>query len=167
MYFENFPNIFYDYDINGERQLKVVKDITQNVRLRKAILENIALYDEYDIQDGDTPEIISHKVYGSSSYHWVIMLCNQRYNWIEDFPMSMRMLEEYVADKYENPYDIHHYELNGLIVDEGTVDTSTGTIASEVTNYEYEDAVNESKRRIKLINPGLLGQILRQFKELI
>lgn len=167
MYFENFPDIYYEFEINGVRELKVVKDVTNNIRLRKAILENIALYDEYDIKDGETPEIISHKVYGSSLYHWVIMICNNRYDYIEDFPKSMKVLDDYIKNKYTAPYDIHHYELNGFVVNQGAVDTSTGTIATSVTNYEYEDRLNESKRRIKLISPGLLGQILRQFKELI
>lgn len=167
MYFENFPNIYYEFDINGVKELKVVRDVTQNVRLRKAILENVTLYDEYDIQDGETPEIISNKVYGSPYYHWVIMICNDRYDYTTDFPMSMRTLEAYIADKYDNPYGIHHYELNGMVVNQGAVDTINGTIAYGVTNYDYETSINESKRRIKLISPGLLGQILRQFKELI
>lgn len=161
MYFENFPHIYYDFEINGVTQLKVVKDITQNVRVRKAVLENVTLYDEYDIRDGETPEIIAAKVYGSPTYHWVIMLCNQRFDYLKDFPMSQRVLEEYVADTYENPYGTHHYELDGIVVDSGTPE------AYAVSNYEYEDRLNESKRRIKLISPDLLSSILLQFKDLI
>lgn len=161
MYFENFPRIYYEFDINGVRQLKIVKDITLNVRVRKAILENVTLYDEYDIKDGETPEIISAKVYGSPLYHWVIMLCNERYDYLNDFPLSQRALEEYVADTYENPYGTHHYEKDGFIVE------STVNGAYPVSNYEYEDRLNESKRRIKLISPTLLSAILTQYKDLI
>lgn len=162
MYFQNFPTIYYEFEINGVKELRVVKDVTLNVRIRKAILENVTLYDEYDIQEGETPEIIAHKVYGSSLYHWVIMLCNQRFHYVDDFPMESRVLDEYIKDKYERPYDVHHYvNSKGFIVNQDVIGTRP------VTNYDHEQAVNETKRRIKLINPTLLNQILRQFKELI
>jgi hypothetical protein len=58
------------------------------------------LYDSYDIRDGETPEIIAEKLYGSSQYHWVIMLCNQRYNYLDDFPIASYELEQHIRDKY-------------------------------------------------------------------
>ena len=59
MYFDNFPSMLYPFKINGKVENKLIKDITQNVRLRKQILANVTLYDEYDIRDGETPEIIA------------------------------------------------------------------------------------------------------------
>ena len=64
MYFNEFPNIYYSFKINGKDKFVLIKDITQNVRIRKEILANITLYDEYDIRDGETPEIIAEKIYG-------------------------------------------------------------------------------------------------------
>ena len=162
MYFDKFPNIYYQFDIGGQKTLKVVKDITLNVRLRKAILENVTLYDEYDVKDGETPEIIAAKYYGDSQYHWVIMIANQRYDLIEDFPRSTRALEEYIFSKYEEPYGVHHWvNSEGHIVPAGTLGSTS------VSNYQYESDKNESKRRIKLITPSLLQQILDQFKSII
>lgn len=77
MYFKNFQKIYYDYTINGEKELKVVTDITKNVRFRKEVLFNILTYDLYDIKDGETPEIIAEKIYGNPEYHWIIMLANE------------------------------------------------------------------------------------------
>lgn len=162
MYFDKFPNIIYDFDINGKTVLKPVRDITNNVRIRTAILENIALFDEYDIQDGETPEIIAAKVYGNSQYHWVIMLCNQRFNYIDDFPKSTRALEAYINAKYEEPYGVHHWiNEEGFIVQEGTPG------ATSVSNYQFEDELNESKRRIKLIAPETLLLIMNEFRRII
>lgn len=161
MYFNNFPDLFYQFDVNGVPTLKVVKDITHNVRFRKAILDQITLFDEYDIKDGETPEIIAAKYYGNSEHHWIVMLCNQRYDYIEDFPKSTRTLEQYINTKYAEPYGTHHYELDGYIVSEET----PGAVS--VSNYEYEDRLNESKRRIKLISPSLLNQIVANFKLII
>jgi hypothetical protein len=162
MYFSKFPSIYYDFIIKGKSVLKPVKDITNNVRFRNAILENITLFDEYDIQEGETPEIIAAKLYGSSQYHWVIMLCNQRFNYISDFPRTVRLLEEYVNEKYEDPYGTHHWvNEQGFIVQEGVPG------AVPVSNYQYEDDLNESKRRIKLISSNTLTQILNNFKAVI
>lgn len=162
MYFDNFPTFLYDFEINGKTEYKLVKDITQNVRLRKEILASVTLYDEYDIRDGETPEIIAEKVYGSPLYHWVVMLCNEKYNYVDDFPLPSYELEKHITAKYGvgNEYDTHHYvDNNGFIVD--------STQGTSVSNYQYETELNESKRRIKLISPSLLNNILKNFKDLI
>ena len=164
MYFNEFPNIYYSFKINGKDKFVLIKDITQNVRIRKEILANITLYDEYDIRDGETPEIIAEKIYGSPLYHWVVMLCNERYDYINDFPLPTYELEQHVIQKYGagNEYKVHHYiDSNGNIVD------STNPQATSVSNYQFEDNENEKKRRIKLISRDLLNIILRNFKDSI
>ena len=96
MYFQNFPSFLYGYQINGKTEYKLVTDVTENVRLRTQILSNITLFDEYDIRDGETPELIAEKVYGNPLYHWVIMICNEKYNYIDDFPLPIHQLETYI-----------------------------------------------------------------------
>ena len=162
MYFQNFPIIYYDFDINGQRIVKVIKDITINVRIQKQLLENVTIYDEYDILDGETPEIISAKVYGSPLYHWVIMMVNQRFDYIEDFPISSKQLWNYVSDKYNDPYGVHHYVNN-----DGYTVSSEQPGATAVTNYDYEETINESKRRIKLVTSDYLGTIMSQLRGLM
>lgn len=244
MYFSNFPNIVYDFNINGKTDYKVITDITRNVRLRKAVLENIALFDFYDVGDGETPEIISEKVYGTSIYHWVIMLVNQRYDYINDFPLTSRELESHIDSTYGDAREhAHHYlykdEKTGLsyikevsavlsISGLGTNTTILGDILtvsnygyaarideiisprndlsqmtirvsmrsgnfllgnstatteynepvnvntitypnnySIVTNAQHEDNINESKRRIKVVDPRYIEQILKEFQDIL
>lgn len=120
MYFSEFPKIYYDFPTpDGSTVLQVLTDITTNVRVRKKALENITLYDEYDILDGETPEIIAEKIYGNPELHWVIMLINQRYDYLKDFPMSnleleLNSIEYYGADNLNN---VHHYEKDGIITE--------------------------------------------------
>lgn len=103
MYFKEFPQFLYDfkYDANTTKT-SVVKDITRNVRFRRDILANVTLYDEYDIVDGETPEIIAERVYGNPEYHWIVMLSNDRFDYIKDFPLDQTSLEEFTKAKY-NP----------------------------------------------------------------
>lgn len=164
MYFQDFPKIAYNFNIGDKTKVIAITDITQNVRFRKEILANINLYDEYDIIEGETPEIIAEKIYGSSQYHWIIMLVNQRYDYLNDFPLTQHALEVHITDKYGvgNEYDTHHYEnANGYVVD------SDHPEAQPVSNTTVEERINESKRRIKLISPALLQRILSQFKDIV
>jgi hypothetical protein len=154
----------------SNRKTMLMTDITHNVRFRKEILQNISLYDQYDIRDGETPEIIAEKVYGSPSYHWVIMLANQRYDYVNDWPLSTHNLEDHITLKYGvgNEYDTHHYvDSAGYIVNSDNLNLNEQLDAYPVSNYEYEDNLNESKRRINLISKELLNTILKNYKDLI
>ena len=163
MYFSNFPNMLYDFDINGERQVMLVTDITRNIRFRRDILSNITVFDEYDIVDGETPEIIAEKLYGDPTYHWIIMLANERFDYRADFPLPYPELEQYVTEKYGVDADsIHHYiDSNGYIVDEDAVG------ATSVSNRQYEESQNELKRRIKIVPSNVISVILKNFKDQI
>jgi len=162
MYFKNFPSFIYDFDIGGKDTALLVKDITRNVRFRQDILSNVTVYDEYDILDNETPEQIAEKLYGNPEYYWIIMLANDRYDYINDFPLTQYVLEQYINDKYTNPYAIHHYVNSaGFVVDSSYVG------ASSVTNYDYEYSVNESKRRIKIIPKYFIDKILTDYKKII
>jgi hypothetical protein len=261
MYFEKFPKILYDFNIGSNVEYKVVTDITRNVRIIKDILSNITLYDEYDIRDGDTPEIVADKFYGSPMYHWIVMLTNERYDYVNDWPLPTFELEKHIEDVYgfttievnasdvasvalfnntiykqhpfqtgdrviysnegntsigglvnnrtyyairltdsqfklattrqkalaleeinltslssgtnafklNNQYNVHHYEdINGNIVPEVYINIyGISEQTYPVSNYEYEDRLNESKRRIRIITPQLLARVLQSFEEII
>lgn len=164
-YFTKFPTMLYDFIVNNQRVFYMVRDITINVRFRKELLTNVVQYEHYDIQDGETPEIISEKFYGTPHYHWVIMILNEKYDYVDDFPLSTFELENFITAKYGagHEHDINHWEdpNTGYIVD------SDFPGAVYVDNYNYETQVNEAKRRIKIIAPELLSVILKQFDELI
>lgn len=163
MYFAKFPTIYYEFDVDGTRVLKLVSDITANVRFRKELLENITLLDEYDIVEGETPEIVSSKVYGSPMYHWVIMLVNQRYDYLNDWPLTSDQLNTYIENKYPGTSgNVHHY-----VSPSGHIVNSDFVGASAISNYDYEVGVNESKRRIRLLSPDMLTTVVNQFKTML
>lgn len=163
MYFEDFPKFLYDFEIKGERRSFVVTDITRNIRFRRDVLANVTVYDEYDVVDGETPEIIAEKIYGDAQLHWVVMLANERFDYRSDWVMDYPRLSAYIQDKYGNQADaIHHYEDA-----KGNIVHSTAPGAVSVSNRQYEEDVNEKKRRIKLISPLLLNTILTNYDELL
>ena len=118
-YFSNLPKIYYDYNIAGVNEVRIIADISANMRFNVNALKDITLFDEYDIHDGDTPEIVSERIYGSPLYHWVIMLMNERFDYINDWPLSMSQLQQHVTSTYGvgNEYNIHHWmDHNGRIL---------------------------------------------------
>jgi hypothetical protein len=163
MYFKGFGSIYYDFNIKGENQLKVVRDITTNVRVRKQVLSKMTIFDFYDMREGETPEIVAKKIYGNAELHWIIMLANDRYDYINDFPMGAHQLERYIDRTYGNNRNgVHHYELDGIIVD-NTVYPS----ALPISNADYEYKLNDSKRRIKLVRREVVAKIIYEFDNLI
>jgi hypothetical protein len=165
MYFENFDKIYYDFNLGREQNdLMLVSDITTNVRFQKHLIENVTLWEFYYIKDGERLEHISEKLYGSPIYHWVLMVLNEKYDYINDMPLQQTELERFVKEKYGagNENSDHHYEdADGFIVNSNVVG------AVPVSNYQHEEIINENKRKIKIIAPSLMFRILEQFKELV
>lgn len=155
--------MLYSFPVNGQEKVFLVRDITANSRILKEVIDNISLYDEYDIVDGESPEVISTKVYGSPKYHWVLMIANGKYDYANDFPLDYPRLLQFVKDKYgeENINEIHHHEdENGYWVN------SDYPLARPITNLIHEESVNESKRRIRIISKQLIQQITSELEGL-
>ena len=147
--------------LNTETKAVILTDITRNIRFRRDVLANITVYDYYDIVEGETPEIVAEKIYGNAMYHWIVMLVNERYDYLNDWPLTQANLDQYVIDKYgANATAIHHYEnSNGIRV------SYDYPLAVPITNAYYEAEVNESKRRIKIISKDLISTILKNYKD--
>lgn len=158
MYFNNFPVISYPFEINGEIKNILITDISKNIRFISKSLNAIRLFDSYIISDGETPEIIADKFYGNPNYHWIIMLANNKYDYLNDFPKSQLHLDAYIEDKYGATADDPAIFVKfGKVVDYGT------TNSYKITNRAYEYMINENKRTIKIISKDLIPVILKDF----
>ena len=140
MYFKDFPRFYYDFKQNdGSTKSSIVTDITRNIRFRRDILSNVTLYDLYDIQDGDTPEIIAEKVYGNPQYHWVIMLLNEKFDYISDFPLDEPSLVKFIDAKY-NTIEIKRTDnsaISNVVLHMAIGGTGGGLTAQQVNLLNY------------------------------
>jgi hypothetical protein len=163
-YFNKLPEMLYNFQIGDKERMVIVRDITANVRIVKAVLDSITLYDEYDVVDGETPEIVSEKIYGSPEYHWAIMIANLRFDYLNDWVMPYDRLVQYCTDKYGEGEtgSIHHYEdENGYVVNDDY------PLATPIDNITYESRINESKRRIKIVSKPIIQQMVNEFDTLM
>ena len=100
-YFETFPKLFYDVDGSGD--YKIVTDILRRFKARKSITDQVVFFDRYEVKDGEKPEQVSHRFYGSVDYHWVVLSINNISDRYYGWPLSMQEFEKYIEEKYTNP----------------------------------------------------------------
>ena len=167
-YFSMFPDILYDAKGNGKQTF--MKDIFRRVKVRSNARSNIVEFDYYDVQDGETPEMIAHKYYDDPELHWTILVVNDVIDYYTQWPMSVQKFEEFMKDKYENPQGIHHYEISQtsgntkLVIDVG-MNTTDYPSATAISNYTYEDRLQEQRRQIRLIQPQYMGGFVKEFEK--
>ena len=175
MYFSSFEKGFYD--LKGDGNEKLVTDLMTRVKVREKVVDEISLYDKYDVPSGERPEDTAFKHFGSSKYHWVILLTNNITDAYYDWPMSEQDFETFIRDKYSNPDAIHHYEVttsSGKTTGDGPDDyshkievNSDASGAQSVSNREFEQRLQDKRRTIKLLNEQYLPTFIEEFNTLV
>ena len=169
-YFSKFPKLVYDIKGNGNDAL--FTHILKRVKLHSAASANSKVFDYYQVVEGEKPEDIAHKYYGDANYHWVILLVNDITDRYHQWPMTVPQFEQFVADKYSNPNGLHHYEISqtsgdtSIKIDVGTSNSNYPT-ATAITNFEYEQEQQDSKRKIRLLDPIYIDPFVEEFKSLM
>jgi len=138
-YFDTLPSVVKT-DTKGNSF--VLTNILARANLLQNFLSSPAIYYEYDIQDGDTPEIIAHKYYGDVYRYWVVLFANQIMDPQWEWPMSGSVFQSYINSKYTlaspsvNPLTtVHHYEKQIDTLDISTNITTTNKIAISQNTY--------------------------------
>ena len=127
------------------------------------------MFSKHSVKDGWTPEMLSQELYGSTTFHWILLLFNEITNTYYGWPLSRRNFQAYVVDKYSNPDAIHHYEISqssgGDWVKIKVESDITGAVA--VTNLEYEADLQDKKREINILQPQFVDQFRQEFNTLL
>lgn len=98
-YFKLFPKIGYDY--NREGVIQNVINIFRHVRPVQNYVDNLSAYKNYSIRNGERPDIVSQKLYGTPDYHWTFFIVNDfLHDGIGVWPMSQENLFKYIETEY-------------------------------------------------------------------
>jgi len=104
-YFDALPLVSVT---NETGTTQIYKNLMARLSMMPQIMNNALVYYSYDIQEGDTPEIVAHKYYGDSYRYWIVMFSNQTLDPQWDWPLGSVAFQNYVTDKYDtlglNPY---------------------------------------------------------------
>ena len=169
-YFSYLPTILYDPI--GDGVAKLATNIMSRVRVRANMKKEIIMLDPYNVKENETPEIIADKHHGSVYYHWIVMLLNDISDVNHDWVKSTRQLQKFLQNKYTEAQltETHHYEVyqsSGDSTIKIEVENTNYPLASIVTNYEYEVALNEEKREINLLRNEYLGFFVDEFQSIV
>ena len=171
-----------------------VKNFFRRVTLREDIYQNLTFFTKYPIEGNDRPDNVAQKVYENPDLDWLILLANNITHIPTEWPMAQNDFDRFLLDKYDN-YDtiyngVHHHETievkdsnNVTIVPAGLEVNSDFTqtyydyfigemktesnITRPVTNYEYEEKLENDKRQIFILKQEYLTVVLDDADEIM
>ena len=186
-YFNKVPNFEYVSrlpDANISDYIPV-KNLFKKGALREDIFQDLAVFTKYKIINADRPDNVAFDFYGDSSLDWLVLACNNIVNIKTEWPMQQLEYDKYLLDKYgsyEKINAVHHYETveqrngrNVIVVPKGLrvasdysityYDSSDGGMVTKypvktVTNYDYEESLQDKRRNIFLLKPRYLNIVL-------
>ena len=195
-YFQRVPDLNYVSRLPDAKigDYIRVKNLFKKGKLREDIFQNLAFFEKYKIVGDDRPDNVAFEIYKDSSLDWIVLLSNNVLNIQSEWPLPQTDFDRFVLDKYGD-YDtlyngIHHYETEEVKNSQGVtivpaglqVDASysvsyydffieqqitTGNISIPVTNYEYEEKVENDKRNIYLLKPRFLNIVLDDMDDIM
>jgi hypothetical protein len=195
-YFQRVPDLNYVSrlpDANIGDYIRV-KNLFKKGKLREDIFQNLAFFEKYKVIGDDRPDNVAFEVYDDASLDWIVLLSNNVLNIQSEWPLPQTDFDRFVLDKYgdyNTLYNgIHHYETEEVKNSQGVtivptglqVDSSysisyydffidqqitTGNISVPVTNYEYEEKVENDKRNIYLLKPRFLNIVLDDMDDIM
>lgn len=143
-YFQTLPLNFYTLDNYKTR--KIIPNIFVRSKFLSNVVTNNSLFDEYDIKEGETPEITSNKVYGDPGLYWIIMQSNDLIDPRFDWPLDQFNLKKFVEGKYTNINATHHYEDSGGNIVSATIviETASSNPATDFTGFPNNTAITNN-----------------------
>ena len=98
-YFSKFPKTYYTLQ-SLPYGVDVVTNIISRFSLEQSFKDNTSIYEKYNVQESDTPEIIASKIYDSSERHWIVLAMNDIVDAQFDWPLDYRTLITFINSKY-------------------------------------------------------------------
>jgi len=196
-YFRNLPDFEYVNRTTGAARdtndYIAVKNLFKRGKLREDIFQELAFFEKYEIEGDDRPDIVANEVYGDPTLDWVILTCNNITDVYSEWPMNNDIFNTYLLEKYGS-YDaldnVHHYESNEVRNSQGVIIFAKGlrvgaaqsvsyfdffndlqiniaNVSRPVSNYEYEEDLNNKKREIFILKPIYLNVVFDDLEEMM
>ena len=113
-YFRELPDILYQsnllHKVSSQEYIRI-KNIFRRVKIQDWIQDNVQFFNKYTIRDGERPDTMAERLYGSPDRDWIVILTAGITNIRNDWPLSNYDLYRYVEAKYGTDLNaVHHYE---------------------------------------------------------
>jgi len=188
-YFREIPDLDYQSPLTdriSSTQFVRIKNIFRRVKIRDDLETSFILFNKYIILENSRPDTIAEELYGQSDLDWIILTVAEITNVRDQWPLNSKDLYRFCDSKYGNNInDIRFYETtevrdskNRLILPAEKVVDASFTITNPffptqnlnpvvgITNYEHETRLNEQKRKINVLKPIYLQQVLNDVRDI-
>jgi hypothetical protein len=188
--FDRWPTVSYDIKKNGN-PLQLT-DITLRFKINELLRDKSAIMYQYDVQDGERPDIIAYKYYEDAKLDWVILLTNNIIDPQFEWPLDDRSFERYMRKKYgsleaakrtNHAYEqvLHFQSVNfdgtivpekKVIIDKESYDNANPTLRQlgtyrAIDKYTHELELNQARSRIKILDKRYLQGLLGTYSDII
>ena len=146
LYFNTLPKVITP-DQNGNYIL--MTNILTRATLIEELQNNPMLFYTYNIQDGDTPEIIAEKYYNDPYKYWIVLYSNQIMDPIWNWPLNYEQFLTYINNKYateaedadKTPYEYTNTTIHAYQKVVTTIDSFSESSTEKIIPLD-EDAYN-------------------------
>ena len=132
-YFSRFPKLLTKSNGNPI----IIRDFFHRVHVSKNFRDESIVLDNYFVLDGETPEIVSNKIYGTPFNHWIILLVNSIVNPREEWPVSQKQLVDRIYLKY--PFKIQVPDSSFYTIDDEIISDNDGSFV--VTDIDSDNDI--------------------------
>ena len=196
-YFKQVPDFEYVSRLPDAKisDYIAVKNLFKKAELRPDIFQDLSTFQKYQIKGDDRPDNVAEDFYQDSSLDWLVLTCNNIINVQTEWPMSQRDFDRFLLDKYgtyANLESTHHHETlevknsKGVVMLEKGLEVesdfsfsyydwwlkeqktvATANLVTEVTNYQYEEKIEDAKRNIFLLKVRYLNLVTDDLEEIM
>ena len=186
-YFKSIPNVNYDINGNAPNTFQRATNIMKRPKFKPAVVAEITDYYPYRIKDGYRPDMVSNEVYGTPAYAYLILMFNDIYDPVFDWPLGSREFDSYIVNKYGsvasalNTTKYYYQIIRAEVAKTGTseripavkyiIDSTAYAILGEndktvINAYDWEFELNDEKSQIQLIDPSRIKDIDYEVKRM-
>lgn len=168
--FNYYPKI--SYKVDSIDSLKAI-DITTSVKMKDFLKTYRGIsYSPYVVRDGERPDTVSSRIYGTPGYDWIVMLANDIYDIYDDWPKDSETLNKYIIEKYGSLASAlstvkYYYDSKGNIIDYTSWTALSASERNSESEYQYEVRINTNKSKIKLVKPIFIPAIDNALKSIV
>ena len=100
-HFKRYPKVLYKF--GNELDPVVTQNLATYVDIIDQVKDDITIYADYTILDGDRPDILSYRMYGDIRYYWLFFYVNDNIK-EEGWPLTAQETFEQMGKYYPHQY---------------------------------------------------------------
>jgi len=158
-FFRNFPLV--NYNFGDETSTAVFQNLSVYIDIIDQISDEVSFYEEYYVQDGERPDTLSYRLYGTVDYYWTFFLLNEHLR-VQGWPLDEQDVYTAAKELYPNKIVLTDGDINDGFVP-GRIVATADLGAVEANRF------NEPPFKGRVVEKFLdLGQIvIKETKEIV